>query len=139
MLLSMTGHGAGSLQRDGVLVTAELRTVNNRYYKLSLRCTDGYLSLESRLDDLIRQSIRRGTVQLDLRIQRQSSPDSYRLNETALASYFNQLRAFGPDLGIPVEVRLESLLAVPIRAHCGRSPGPLRHHAEEHPSANLTR
>lgn len=113
MLLSMTGHGAGHLQQDGVIVTAELRTVNNRYYKLSFRYSDGFASLESRVDDLIRQSIRRGTVQLDLRIEQEASPDSYRLNETALASYFNQLRVLGPDLGIGLEVRLESLLALP--------------------------
>jgi uncharacterized protein (TIGR00255 family) len=109
----MTGHGAGHLQRDGVTVTAELRTVNNRYYKLAFRCTDGYASLESRVDDLVRQSIRRGTVQLDLRVEREASPDSYRLNEAILSSYFNQLRVLGPDLGITTEVRLESLLALP--------------------------
>jgi uncharacterized protein (TIGR00255 family) len=109
----MTGHGAGHLQQNGVIVTAELRTVNNRYYKLSLRCSDGYGSLESRIDDLIRQTIRRGTVQLDLRIEQETSPDSFRLNEVALASYFNQLRVLGPDLGISAEVHLDALLALP--------------------------
>lgn len=109
----MTGHGSGHRQQDGLNVAAELRTVNNRYYKLSLRCTDGFLSLESRIDDLVRQSIRRGTVQLDLRIDREASAESYRLNEKALASYFNQLRTFGPELGIGVEIRLDSLLTLP--------------------------
>ncbi len=113
MLLSMTGHGAGRTQQGGVVVTVELRTVNNRYYKLSLRSTDGYASLESRIDELIRQSIRRGTVQLDLRIERESSPENYRLNDTALASYYKQLRMLGTELGIDADVRLELLLTLP--------------------------
>jgi uncharacterized protein (TIGR00255 family) len=113
----MTGHGAGRKQQGGVVVTVELRTVNNRYYKLSLRSTEGYASLESRIDDLIRQSIRRGTVQLDLRIEREFSPDNYRLNESALMSYSNQMRAFGMSQGLETEVRLEWLLALPGVVH----------------------
>lgn len=109
----MTGHGAAQLQQEGTTVTAELRTVNNRYYKLSLRVTEGYASLESRIDELIRQSIRRGTVQVDVRVTREISPESYRLNETALASYLAQLRKMGLELGVGGEVRLESLLSLP--------------------------
>jgi uncharacterized protein (TIGR00255 family) len=108
----MTGHGAGRVQERGVVVTTELRTVNNRYYKLSFRSTEGYGSLESRIDDLIRKSVRRGTVQLDLRVER-ASPENYRVNEAALTSYYNQLRLMGAELGIATDVRLEFLLALP--------------------------
>src|SRR5687768_12876907 len=100
----MTGHGAARLQQDGVVVTVEVRTVNNRYFKLSLRSTDGYASLESRIDELIRQSIRRGTVQLDLRIERETSAENYRLNEAVITSYYSQLRMFGISQGIETDV-----------------------------------
>jgi uncharacterized protein (TIGR00255 family) len=113
LLLSMTGHGAARLQQDGVVVTVEVRTVNNRYFKLSLRSTEGYAALESRIDELIRQSIRRGTVQLDLRIERETSAENYRLNEAVITSYYSQLRMFGISQGIETDVRLESLLALP--------------------------
>lgn len=109
----MTGHGAARLQQDGVVVTVEVRTVNNRYYKLSLRSTEGYAALESRIDELIRQSIRRGTVQLDLRIERESSPENYRLNEAVISSYFSQLRMLGMSQGMEIDVRFESLLSLP--------------------------
>ena len=48
MLLSMTGHGAARVHREGVSVAIEVRTVNSRYYKLSVRSTDGFAALEPR-------------------------------------------------------------------------------------------
>jgi uncharacterized protein (TIGR00255 family) len=113
MLLSMTGHGAGRLQQSGVTVTVEIRTVNNRYYKMSMRTTEGYAALESRIDDVIRQSIRRGSVQLDLRVDREISLDSCLLNEAALVSYAQQLRAIQKRLGLNTDVRIDQLLELP--------------------------
>lgn len=86
MLLSMTGQGGARVLHDATRVAAELRTVNNRYYKLALRISDGYSSLEPRIDDLVRRFVHRGTVQLDVRIERESAADDYRLNEVALGS-----------------------------------------------------
>ena len=113
MLLSMTGHGAGRIQQDGVAVSVEVRTVNNRYYKLSLRSPEGYAALESRIDDVIRQSIRRGSVYCDLRVERAPTSDNYRLNETALNAYYQQLRRLQTAAGNPSDVRWELLLPLP--------------------------
>lgn len=113
LLLSMTGQGAAQVQQDGMTVTAELRTVNNRYYKLALRATDGYSSLEPHIDDLVRNFVRRGTVQLDVRVERETLPDDFRLNQVALASYLKQVEQLHQQLQIESEVRLESLLTLP--------------------------
>ena len=74
MLLSMTGHGEAHRHADGLSVAVEVRTVNNRYFKLSLRLTDGYTPLEPQIEALVRQHIRRGTVQVDLQIDREPRP-----------------------------------------------------------------
>ncbi|MGE0758603.1 MAG: YicC/YloC family endoribonuclease [Pirellulaceae bacterium] len=113
MLLSMTGHGGAQLRQQGLAVTVEVRTVNNRYYKLALRTSDGYASLEPRVDDLVRQSVRRGTVQVDVRINRDAAPDEFRLNEVALASYLRQLDGVRQRLQLDASIRLEQLLTLP--------------------------
>lgn len=113
MLLSMTGQGSAHIQAGDVKVAAELRTVNNRYYKLSLRMTEGYTAFEPSIDELVRRVVRRGTVQLDVRIERQSSPDDYRLNEVALLSYAAQVQRVRLQLGLPGEVSIESLAMLP--------------------------
>ena len=36
-----TGFGEAHLQQDGLGIAAEVRTINGRYFKLSVRTTDG--------------------------------------------------------------------------------------------------
>ena len=91
MLLSMTGHGEAHRRQDGTSVTVEVRTINNRYLKLSFRASEGYQSLEPQVEGLVRQHVRRGTIQVTLNVDREPSPDDYRLNEVVLKGYLAQL------------------------------------------------
>ena len=93
LLLSMTGHGETHLHADGLSIAVEIRTVNNRYFKLNLRLTEGYTPLESHVESLIRQQIHRGTVQASVQIDREPSPDDYRLNQQVLLGYLKQLES----------------------------------------------
>lgn len=110
---SMTGQGAARVERDGVRVTAEVRTINNRYYKLSARLTDGFASLEPRVDDVVRGFVRRGTVQVDVHIRSEADADHFQINEHILANYQKQLQSVYDHLAVEREVFLEPLLALP--------------------------
>jgi uncharacterized protein YicC (UPF0701 family) len=128
VLLSMTGFGEARLQDDRWSVSVEVRTVNNRHLKLNAKLSDPYGVLEPDLERLVRETIRRGTVQLSLRVDRPKKADDYRLNCVALMSYRAQLLDLlgpltqpippdGPAQG-PVEVvaptvDLASLLSLP--------------------------
>lgn len=100
MLLSMTGYGEGRHQSDGFNVSIELRALNNRYLKVSLRATDPYHLLEPEFEKVIRRTVRRGTLQVHLRLERQTSAQDFRINATALRSYVEQLRAVTDQLGL---------------------------------------
>ena len=67
MLLSMTGFGNASGQNERFSAAAEIKAVNNRYLKVSTRFPDVLASLEPEFERLIRESIARGTVSLNLR------------------------------------------------------------------------
>lgn len=110
MLLSMTGFGEARIQDDRWNVTAEVRSVNNRHLKLNARISEPYGALEPEVERMVRESIRRGTVQLTLRVERPRRPEDYRLNLVALKSYGDQLRALRGGEG-PVEVA--ALLSLP--------------------------
>lgn len=107
MLLSMTGFGEARLQDDDWTVGVEVRAVNNRHLKLNAKISDPYGSLEPELERLVRETIRRGTVQLSIRIERPKRAEDYRLNLVALASYQKQLADHGEMVG------LSSLLTLP--------------------------
>ncbi len=100
MLLSMTGFGEARHQDPRWTVQVEMRTVNNRHLKISSRISDEFAAMEGALEQLVRERVRRGTVQISLRIERPRRPEDYRLNLVALASYRDQLRALqGEDGG----------------------------------------
>lgn len=113
MLLSMTGYGAGQVHKNGLAVSVELRTVNNRYLKLHSRLPDGYASIESKIEEVVRKQIRRGSVQLNVDVRRSTSADDYQLNREVLNSYLQQMRELQQELNDTTEVGLASLLDLP--------------------------
>ncbi len=109
----MTGHGEAHCEQDGVFVAAEVRTVNGRYLKLTIRAGEGFAALESQVEALVRQYVRRGSVQVVLRVDREPDPEDYQLNAQVLAGYRRQLEAMYDQLHIADTIHLESLLGLP--------------------------
>ena len=92
MLLSMTGYGEARYQGDQISLSIELRALNNRYLKVSLRAPDPYHLLEAEVEKVVRKTIRRGTIQVHLRCDQQATLEDFRINPVALSSYVQQVR-----------------------------------------------
>ncbi|MEX2187654.1 MAG: YicC/YloC family endoribonuclease [Pirellulales bacterium] len=91
MLLSMTGFGEAHHQDGPLSVAVEVRSINNRHLKVSTRIGEGYASLESEVEAFVRQRVRRGTVQISIRVSRAHRPEDFQINSAVLASYISQL------------------------------------------------
>jgi uncharacterized protein (TIGR00255 family) len=87
----MTGFGEARIQDERWSVSVEVRTVNNRHLKLNAKISEPYGALEPDFERLVRETIRRGTVQLSIRIDRPKRAEDYRLNKVAIDSYRLQL------------------------------------------------
>ena len=109
----MTGFGEAHRQTDGVAVVVEVRTINNRYFKLTLKCGEGYSLLEPEIESVVRQQIRRGTVQVSLRVDRVRGSEDYQLNQAVLANYRRQLRELSDQWHLGEAVPLAQLLLLP--------------------------
>jgi uncharacterized protein (TIGR00255 family) len=96
----MTGYGEARHETDALTVAIEVRSLNNRYLKISVRAPEPYNLLEPQFEKVIRRTVRRGTVQVHLRYERRYGPQDYRINATALGSYIKQLRRIRAELGI---------------------------------------
>jgi uncharacterized protein (TIGR00255 family) len=101
VLCSMTGYGDASYQSDDLQVVVELRAVNNRYLKVTLRAGEPYNLLEAEFEKVVRRTIRRGAIQVHLRCQRKQSPQDFQINVVALRSYLDQLNAVCQELSLP--------------------------------------
>jgi uncharacterized protein (TIGR00255 family) len=120
LLLSMTGFGEATRQEERWTIGVEVRSVNNRHFKLSSKISDAYAMFEPALEQLVREQVRRGTVQVSLRIDRPKRPEDYRINMIALSSYRDQLKGLrGSD---DRSFDLGALLALPgVVEDCGSS------------------
>ena len=114
MLLSMTGYGEASYQSEALSLAVELRALNNRYLKVSLRAPEPYNLLESEFEKVVRKTVKRGTVQIHLRCQRQYAAQDFQVNAVALRSYVTQLRGACHDLDLADHgALLTQVLALP--------------------------
>lgn len=106
-LASMTGFGEARGGSDRIAVGVEVRSINSRHYKLSLRASEGYSALESQIDAAIRTRFRRGTVQVNLRISRLNKADDYQIDRDVLLGYHKQLEEIGVEgAAVPLDVLL---------------------------------
>ncbi|MGD9645724.1 MAG: YicC/YloC family endoribonuclease [Pirellulales bacterium] len=112
-MLSMTGYGEAHRQEAGLSIAVEVRTINSRYFKLSVRAGEMYAALEPDLEALVRQHVKRGTIQVSVRIDRGKRAEDYQLNTIALAAYREQLETLHAEWHINEPVTLERLLVLP--------------------------
>jgi uncharacterized protein (TIGR00255 family) len=109
----MTGFGEARKQTGGMSIAVEVRTINSRHFKLSYRASDGYAALEPEVEAATREVIRRGTVQLNLRVDRAAAAEDYRINTDVLENYRRQLQEYatGREWDGPIDLR--TLLSLP--------------------------
>jgi uncharacterized protein (TIGR00255 family) len=109
----MTGFGEARGQSNGVAVAVEVRAINSRHLKLSFRASEGYAALEPEVEAVTRSIIRRGTVQLNLRVERPASTEDYRINMAVVENYRRQLETYTgrSEWNDPDDLRM--LLALP--------------------------
>jgi uncharacterized protein (TIGR00255 family) len=100
VLFSMTGYGEARFHSDTLNLAIELRALNNRYLKVSLRAAEPYNLLEPEFEKVIRRLVKRGTIQAHLRCQRQCAPQEFQINGVALRSYLHQLRELAEETGL---------------------------------------
>jgi uncharacterized protein (TIGR00255 family) len=111
MILSMTGFGETRAEADGIGYHVEIRSVNNRYFKLSIRVPEHFQRFEAEIERHLRSRVGRGSVYFTLRLTGDTG-EVHRLNQTMLTQYISKLReAAGSDPAVRIDVA--GLLAIP--------------------------
>ena len=104
----MTGQGSATLTADGITVTVEMRAVNNRHLKINLRCPDSLIALESVIEKSIRSVVGRGTVNVNIKVEKHSRAGDFSIDLNLLTSYRQQLRT-----ETTADVSTDTLLSLP--------------------------
>lgn len=109
----MTGFGDARCQEGSLAVAVEVRTVNNRYLKLTIKSADAYAPFEGDVERIVRETINRGTVNVTVRVDRVRNASDFRLNTAAVQSYWQQLNDLAPTLQAAPPSNLGQILVLP--------------------------
>jgi uncharacterized protein (TIGR00255 family) len=113
MAWSMTGCGEGVAADGPSSCRVELRSVNNRFFKLSLRTREGYSGLEGQAEAVIRRRVRRGAVQMTLDLSGPAVQPGRRLDAVQLGAYLDAWQDFCAAHDLPSPLAVDALLGLP--------------------------
>ncbi len=114
MIRSMTGFGDASAGGDGVSYTLELRSLNNKFFKLACRLPEELLGLEAELESHLRKRVARGSFGLNLKMRLDGESAASKINEDALMAYLGHLEIVREKVhDQSMHIDLTQLLAMP--------------------------
>ena len=113
MIQSMTGYGLAEHVEDGATYSLELRSVNHRYLKLSIRLPDPWQFAESAVEKVLRGRLSRGSVTCTLRIGGDGRSVLCPINLAVLQGYVDQLAQAKAPKGVQPTIDLGSVAQLP--------------------------
>ena len=105
MIKSMTGYGRAQGSFSGGEITAEIKSVNNRYLDCGIKLPRGYAYLEEGIKSQVQKSISRGKVDVFITIN-SAGADNIKIsvNEPVAKGYIDALRQMVQEYGIQNDI-----------------------------------
>ncbi len=113
----MTGFGRATRETPDETFEVEVRAVNNRSLKVQPRLSESASALAARVEQHVRETIDRGTIYVNVKHRRRGGSTAYKLDQTLLKAYVEQLRdvekALLPTGARPAPFTLAEAAALP--------------------------
>jgi uncharacterized protein (TIGR00255 family) len=108
---SMTGFGRAIVTKDGITVSAEVRSVNNRYLDLTTRLPRILSQREKDIKEIVRSYINRGSLNISIKIEHDANGATpLKVNTSAAKSYYKLLNELRKAVKLRERIKLEHLL-----------------------------
>ena len=88
----MTGFGDATAEHEGVRFSVELRSVNNRFFKCTVRGSDWLMALEPLFESQLRKGVHRGSLPLTISCEEPGSSSAHRVDADVARAYVEQVR-----------------------------------------------
>ncbi len=109
----MTGQGLAQGPTELGHLAVELRSVNGRTLSVKARLTPECHGLETEIEAILRQNLRRGTVTVAIEKMAGTAAAAHLIDANAARHALEELRAVAKDLGLPGAIDLQMVLAMP--------------------------
>ncbi len=111
---SMTGYGKGTASSAGLTVTAEIKTVNHKFFDWNMKMPKGFLFVEDDAKKAVAGAVSRGHVDLYLTVEKQAAEaGEYRADAALARMYVDSARQLSETLGVPFDITASSLMKNP--------------------------
>ena len=101
MIKSMTGYGSAKGIVDGLEISVELKSVNNRYLDCSVRLPRSFLFAEEMVKSAVQSHISRGKVDVFVNMDSSAAGDmTVRVNEGLLKGYVEAISHIAEEYGL---------------------------------------
>ena len=114
MIRSMTGYGGAKGTAQGLELSIELKSVNNRFLDTSVRLPRTYLFAEEAVKAAVQRHISRGKVDVFVTVESAGTQDVVvKVNEPLLRGYLAALQQVSVICGVPNDATAMSLSRMP--------------------------
>ncbi len=110
---SMTGFGAATGERKGLVVRVEVRSVNHRHLLVKARLPSDLVSIESDVETRVRRTLERGSVTVFVGTAREASSGTPKVNTDVASSYVRELRLLQKRLDLSGELSISDVAGLP--------------------------
>ena len=114
MIKSMTGYGGAKDEVKSILVSAELKSVNNRHLDTSVRLPKSCLFAEESVRNAVKSAISRGKVDVFINVDTSHADEvSIAVNEPLAAAYVRAAHEVFDKFGVADDLTASRLLRMP--------------------------
>jgi uncharacterized protein (TIGR00255 family) len=114
MIRSMTGYGSAEIERDGQRLTAEVRSVNHRFFEISIRAPKLVSLFEDQIRQLVQDRFSRGKFSLSINWSGAGeSGEVLKVNEVVADRYVKLLENLRSRYSLESGLDLRTLATLP--------------------------
>lgn len=114
MIKSMTGYGSAKGTVEGIEVSVELKSVNNKFLDTSVRMPRSFLFAEETVKQAVSSHISRGKVDVFVTVDSSMADDVVvRVNEPLLKGYLDALKLISDKYGVESDLSVMNLSRIP--------------------------
>ena len=114
MIRSMTGYGSAKGTVEGLEITVELKSVNNRYLDTSVRLPRSFLFAEEAIKSEVQSHISRGKVDVFISVDSSAAGDmTVKVNEPLLRGYIEAIRHISEEYSLANDMTALSVSRFP--------------------------
>lgn len=113
MPCSMTGMGKAVHRGKDCSIEVEVKSVNNRYLVIKNHFSDSLMKIEPRLHGAVRRIVKRGTVDLFIKVKYENRTSPSRINKQVLSGYIKAFADVRKKEKLAGDVTPEQLSGLP--------------------------